>query len=333
MDSPWLSVGRASVHGVRTADHLQHALRRFVDLVRDAEGRLNELNVFPVADSDTGTNVLRTAEAITAGFRESIDDAGKDAAVDLDELARSIGRSALMSSRGNSGLILGQYLTGFSLALVEDPWPEEWASALLAGANLARTAVAEPVEGTILTVADAVAQATGESVPEILLDATRRADAAVVQTQFQLPVLTERGLVDAGGVALALFVRALTDVVSNEPEFTIADRLGSGPTRRKGDAAPVTAPVIVGYELQFNCRLNNPAANTPGYAADTAQRVRDLLVSLGTDVVVGEDQEILAAHVHALDIGRVIEAVMYLEPFNIRIEALLETHPSWGKRG
>lgn len=303
-------MGSANVLGVRTAEHLQHALWQFVTLAEGAENRLNELNVFPVADSDTGTNVLRTAEAIAQ-------EVGTEPASNLDQVAKAIGQAAMMSSRGNSGLILGQYLTGFSSALVEDPWPEEWSTALKAGADRARAAVGNPVEGTILSVADEVAVAVGSSSPEILLDASKKADAAVVQTEFRLPVLTKAGVVDAGGVALSLFVRALADVVSSEPEFTIIDRAVARPARRKGDVEPPMKHEVVGYELQFNL------------AAGLAEvdEIQMLLSALGTDVVVGTDGDTLAAHVHAADVGSVIEAVLPLQPFNIRVEALLKTRP------
>ncbi len=303
-------MGWANVLGVRTAEHLQHALWQFVILAEGAENRLNELNIFPVADSDTGTNVLRTAEAIAQ-------EVGTDPASDLDKVAKDIGHAAMMASRGNSGLILGQYLAGFSSALVEDPWPEEWSTALKAGAAKARSAVSDPVEGTILSVADEVATAIGISSPEILTDASKKADAAVVQTEFQLPVLTKAGVVDAGGVALSLFVRALADVVSNEPEFTIIDRVIARPARRKGDTEPSVHREVIGYELQFNLAIGS---------AD-ADEVQSLLSALGTDVVIATDGDTIAAHVHAADIGPVVEAVLPLKPFNIRIEALLESRP------
>ncbi len=303
-------MGWANVLGVRTAEHLQHALWQFVALAEGAENRLNELNVFPVADSDTGTNVLRTAEAIAQ-------EVGTEPASNLEQVAKAIGHAAMMSSRGNSGLILGQYLTGFSSALVEDPWPEEWSTALKAGAEKARGAVSNPVEGTILTVADEVATATGVSSPEILTDASKKADAAVVQTEFQLPVLSKAGVVDAGGVALSLFVRALADVVCNEPEFTIVDRVVARPARRKGDAEPLAHREVVGYELQFNLASGSTDAD----------EVRTLLSTMGTDVVVGTDGDTIAAHVHASDIGSIIETVLHLQPFNIQVDALLETRP------
>ncbi len=308
--SAGLSVGWANVLRVRTAEHLQHALWQFVTLAEGAEDRLNELNVFPVADSDTGTNVLRTAEAIAQ-------EVGTAPAANLEQVAKAIGHAAMMSSRGNSGLILGQYLTGLSSALVEDPWPEEWSTALKVGAEKARAAVSNPVEGTILSVADEVAAAVGNSSPEILTDACKKADAAVVQTEFQLPVLSKAGFVDAGGVALSLFVRALADVVSNEPEFTIVDRVVARPARRKGDVDPPMSREVVGYELQFNLAAGSTEAD----------EVQALLVTLGTDVVIGTDGDTIAAHVHAADIGPVIEAVLHLQPFNIRVEALLETQP------
>ncbi len=297
------------MHRVRTADHLVQTLQRFARRAARAETRLNELNVFPVADRDTGTNVRKTIESI-------VNEVGSEPPDDLAKLVRTVGQVALRSSRGNSGLILGQYLTGFFDEIVEDPWPEEWVGALQAGAVKARAAVDTPEEGTILTVADAAARATGTTVPQTLIDAASRADQAVIRTQFQLDVLTHHGVVDAGGVALSLFLGALADVVSNEPEFTIADRVVTRPARRKGDADPVAVQVVVGYELQFNCALET---------VESADHLQEMLRAFGSDVVVASDGDTLAAHVHAPEIGEVIEAILGLRPFNIRVEALLET--------
>lgn len=293
---------------MRTADHLQHSLASFVELLAESEARINELNVFPIADNDTGTNALATARSIQR-------EAAHEPDCSLSDLAKRIASAALMSSRGNSGLILGQYLTGLSAALVEDPWPDEWLHALRAGAEQARAAVVDPHEGTILTVADKAALASGDSAPELLVDASERADKAVIQTEFQLEALTKRGVVDAGGVVLSLFLRALADIVANEPEFTIADRVVARPARRRGDASTVLAATVVGYELQFNCQVTDSIDDS---------RLRDLLGAFGRDVVVGSDEGLLVAHVHAKNIGPVVEAVHHLHPFNIRIEALLE---------
>lgn len=290
---------------MRTADHLQHALVQFLGLAVESEDRMNELNIFPIADGDTGTNVVSTLEAIVEQACSSPD-------LNLAAVANRVGSAALGRSRGNSGLILGQFLTGFSRSLVEDPWPEEWVEAIRAGAEAARRSVSEPAEGTILTVADAAASAMGDTVPLALANASTLADSAVVKTEFQLEVLTKAGVVDAGGVALALFFRSLADVVANEPEFTIVDRVEARPARRRGDSTAPEAHKLVGYELQFNCR------------GSSVDHVRALLNAYGTDVVVGVDSDVIGAHVHAERIGPVIEATLGLDPFNIRVEALLE---------
>lgn len=309
-----VSAPSASVALVRTADHLQHVLIDYQHALEEAESRLNELNVFPIADSDTGTNLKLSVQAIVRSLFAEHD-------LSLAEVSSRVSSAALASSRGNSGLIFGQYLSAFSAALVEDPWPEEWAEALRCAARQARATVLEPVEGTILTVADRAACAEGDSAPAILASAAGLAEEAVVQTQFQLEVLKESGVVDAGGVGLALFLRTLSSVVSSEPEFTIADRIAA-PQRiagSRGIAAPQrrfsdTATAVRGYELQFNCL----ASQCGGLEA-----VKTLVGSLGHDVAIGSSGDLLAVHVHAEDLGPVVEGVLSLSPTNIRIEALL----------
>lgn len=306
-----MSPMRASVAQVRTADHIQHVLIDYQHGLEEAEGTLNALNVFPIADADTGTNLKHTIAGIVRSLFSDHDLA-------LVDVGQRIAAAALQESRGNSGLIMGQYLTGLVRNLVEDPWPEEWSTALNAAAKQCRAAVSNPVEGTILTVADRAAEATGDNSPALLRCAAGLASEAVTQTEFQLDVLRDRGVVDAGGFALALFLETLSDVVGNEPEFTIEQRLGDTTTVAAGGIPPTEAREVVGYELQFNCRERS------GLLEDD---VRSQALTLGSDVVVASHDGVIAVHLHTPEVGQAVEAFLHAKPFGIRIEALLVSQP------
>jgi dihydroxyacetone kinase-like predicted kinase len=185
---------------------------------------IDQLNVFPVADGDTGTNLAVTvragADALTAADPV-------DAAAALGHFARG----AVLGARGNSGVILAQFLRGIADAAIAEQLrsgqPECTTEALRAGFRLgaeqARAAVAAPVEGTILTVADAVADAvaTGNDLRDLLARAVRAGERAVQLTTGQLAELDRAGVVDAGGQGLVVVLAAL--------EHSAAGGLGTAP--------------------------------------------------------------------------------------------------------
>lgn len=196
----------------------EHALRSLL-AVRE---QVNILNVFPVADSDTGTNLVLTL----AGAADAAATLPADAT--LAELASSGARGALVGARGNSGVIISQAMRGLSAGIAGRSELDGAAFAHVLGevAREARTAVERPVEGTILTVADAAAQAAadvaaaapGPAVP--LLDVVRAAVGAAVTalegTRAQLPVLAERAVVDAGAAGFVILLGALEAVVDGD---------------------------------------------------------------------------------------------------------------------
>lgn len=286
------------------------ALDRFASLLVTAEGELNALNVFPVADRDTGTNLKRTVEQLLAEI-ESFDPA-------TGSLGSAIAMAALRAARGNSGLICSQYLASFIECGDDAPSIDGrmLAKCLERGAVAARAAVARPVEGTMLTVADAAADAvTGRhatSTPaEVARLAHRRSLEALAATPDQLPVLAEAGVVDAGAAGLVLFLEALWTVLEDgqATEAVVAHREPDGP-------APSLNTQFVGFELQFT-------ADGPQTLAD---ELRTMLDVMGTDVVVSSAQGVVRAHVHVSDVGAALEAVLArTRPRNIVVEALMES--------
>jgi DAK2 domain fusion protein YloV len=175
---------------------------------------VNALNVFPVPDGDTGTNMLLT---LRSGLRRADETLPTGSGFDAGAFASEMSRGALMGARGNSGVILSQYLKGFASGLtgVADAGADDLARALSEAANAAYSAMSNPVEGTILTVARsageaALAATTLESgnPAGTLLAAAGAAEMAVERTPDLLPVLREAGVVDSGGQGLALLLRA-----------------------------------------------------------------------------------------------------------------------------
>ncbi len=252
---------------------------------------INALNVFPVPDGDTGTNMMATlrsaldeAEAIPEGER----DAGR--------VAAAISFGALMGARGNSGVILSQVFRGMSEAVKGRRRINglDLAHALAAGRVTAYAAVAKPVEGTILTVireasAAAVASAGRDPDIETVLTATvEQAERAVARTPSLLPILREAGVVDSGGEGLyRLFQGALLHLVGGQT-------VGS-PTRSDGEA-PRRATLVAhadegfGYETMFLL--------TAGQRALDLDAIRDALDGMGESVLVAGDPRAIKVHVH-----------------------------------
>lgn len=316
-----LSVAPSTVHAVLLGRaEFVAVIDDFSALVRRDEAWLNEMNVFPVADADTGTNLRRTLDLLGAAIADADDLASARLAV----------RTAALDGRGNSGLIIGQYLTGFVEPLTEPADPLLLSQCLAAAASAARLAVATPVDGTILSVADAVAAAgmgalaasDDSDAPPISLgelgDALVTAGReALARTTEQLAVLNEAGVVDSGGAGLVLFIEALQRVTAGE-SLPIEPEVHP-PASEHGSAVGRTEFRLVGHEIQVRVGRNLTDGST----------LRACLAELGTDVVVAEQGADVAGHVHVQDLVRAItaiEAALGAEPGQIRfdVEPLLE---------
>ena len=194
------------------------ALKQVVGVYRDAlrahQEALNRLNVYPVPDGDTGTNMALTLESVVAEL---------DGADAMPEVCKAISHGSLMGARGNSGVILSQILRGVAAAFerVEAGGPDVVADGLRAAADAAYKAVMRPVEGTILTVAKAAGEAAfayeGSVLVELLSACKDAAADALARTPELLPVLKQAGVVDAGGAGFVLFLDALLTVVDGRP--------------------------------------------------------------------------------------------------------------------
>ncbi len=213
----------SDAHGITSGGRLRALFLVATDWLEINVPAVNALNVFPVPDGDTGTNMLLTLRSGLRHANEALDDSS---VFGSGRFAAEFARGALMGARGNSGVILSQYLTGFAQALdgVNDAIPADIARALTEAADAAYGAMSNPVEGTILTVARAAADGASAAVGEYttadpaatLLAAAEAAEAAVERSPQLLPVLAEAGVVDSGGQGLALLLRAMTATLSGD---------------------------------------------------------------------------------------------------------------------
>src|SRR4029079_10911132 len=262
--------------------HLRQALLRFRDALRAHQEELNRLNVYPVPDGDTGTNMALTLQSVSSALKDSNS---------MEEVCQANSRGSLMGARGNSGVILSQILRG--LADTCRPLDSIPAGDLVLGfrqaADAAYEAVMRPVEGTILTVAREIAEAieTLES-PSLVAVLERGAEAArdaVARTPDLLPVLRDAGVVDAGGKGLTLLIDAFLEVF---------------------DARPIPEPELVATPAAVAAHLAGDDVSGLRYEVrylldaedDTVPAFRDAWASIGDSIVVVGGDGIWNCHVH-----------------------------------
>jgi DAK2 domain fusion protein YloV len=305
------------------------AVRSWCSLALEALGREREeidaSNVYPIADGDTGTNLYLTVEsavqAVEAVFAAHGTESTEPGAADA---VRAMAHGALIGARGNSGTILSQLLRGMAEVLADGTTPGEapapgpasaLVSALRRAAELARGAVAHPVEGTILTVASAAADAARvagrEAHPDDIAAVARAAHAgaraALDATPGQLAVLGRAGVVDAGGRGLLAVLGALVEALTGHAPavFPSAQRPYGTPS-----AEPCAAEDGPAFEVIYLLEADEHAV----------ARLRDRLDGLGDSLVVVGGDGLWNVHVHVDDAGAAVEAgVEAGRPYRIRI--------------
>jgi len=272
----------------------------FLAALRSAVARLelnvdevNALNVFPVPDGDTGTNMLATVKAAL----EEADKAGSNA--DADRITQAASFGALMGARGNSGVITSQIFKGIEAGMVGKRRFNglDLAHALDLGAKTAYKAVARPVEGTILTVireaaaAAVMAAERDNNVESVLAAVVEAAEKSVAKTPSLLPILREAHVVDAGGQGLfRLFQGALEAARGRSGGIAITTPAGARGPRREAVSAPVDETEF-GYETVYLVRAR------PGRPLDLAA-IQAQLETIGESVLVAGDAHMAKVHVH-----------------------------------
>ncbi|MBZ9642121.1 DAK2 domain-containing protein [Streptomyces sp. PSKA30] len=332
------------------------AVRTWCGLALEALGRAREeidaINVYPVADGDTGTNLYLTVESAVAAV-EAVFAAHEVGSRDpggpsLAEVTRAMAHGALIGARGNSGTILAQLLRGMAQVLVDGADPQTDAQslrlALRRAADSARQAVAHPVEGTVLSVASAAADAAGGAEGDcgtVARAAYEGARAALAATPGQLAVLERAGVVDAGGRGLVAVLAALVETFTGETPGTVAVSASARHARVGSDTwqAPRGGPVA---DDAAEC-ADGVTEGGPAYEviylleADDASvaRLRQRLDGLGDSLVVVGGDGLWNVHVHVDDAGAAVEAgVEAGRPYRIRIThfAADDVHTSRGER-
>lgn len=323
------------MHPVRLA-----IVARFVDIatdaLADAREEIDALNVFPVPDGDTGTNMFLTMSAARESLRQALEEQGlgqiaRDAhagapvpgdvgAEQVGAALRALARGALLGARGNSGVILAQMLGALTHHLQHAPADGRAAvlvaEALDAASRAAYDAVSEPVEGTILTVARAAGRAAvaesatdGARTRDVYVAAAAAARAALQRTPEQLPTLADAGVVDAGGRGLTVILDAAETALTGRRPLAPRTRLGAHTIPVAAGAVP--APGTPAYEVMY---LLADASR------DDVAVLRARLAELGDSVVVVGDEDLWNVHAHVDDAGAAVEAgVRAGRPHQIRI--------------
>lgn len=302
---------------------------RFCDLalaaLGDAREEIDALNVYPVPDGDTGTNMFLTFESACTAMLDAVAGASGDAAVGLGTAMAAFTRGALLGARGNSGVILSELVGAFCRRLAAagpgDSSGTVFAEGLALATEAGYAAVGQPVEGTLLTVARAASDAALRSAGDgsaragrVVRAAATAAREALERTPEQLPVLARAGVVDAGGRGLCVILDAAETAVTGRRPVSAQPSFGtrSIPTPvPSGDLAP-GGPA---YEVMFLLDA----------ADDRIPALRSALAALGDSLVVVGDDGLWNVHVHVDDVGAAVEAGIEAgRPHRVRVTHFAE---------
>ena len=284
---------------------------------------INELNVFPVPDGDTGTNMTMTIMSAAA----EVSNLGENP--DMKSLAKAISSGSLRGARGNSGVILSQLFRGFTKEISEHDTIDVivLCDALQKAVETAYKAVMKPKEGTILTVAkggaDKALELIGETddLVQFIDEVIQHADYVLSQTPEMLPVLKQAGVVDSGGQGLVTVLKGAYDaLLGKEIDYTIegTTTTGSGFTKI---SAQTEQEIKFGYCTEFIIVLNKPLSEKEEH------NFKSFLESIGDSIVVVADDEITKVHVHTNDPGLALQrALTYGSLSKIKIDNMREEH-------
>ena len=281
--------------------------------------KLNDLNVFPVPDGDTGTNMSMTINAAATDLRKTEDPT-------LEKAAATAASAMLRGARGNSGVILSLLLRGISRKLkgVERCDGVLWAEALQEGVDAAYKAVMKPAEGTILTVARLAAAKAINAAREnnhiefVQAAAIEEAKVALANTVNQNPVLKKAGVVDAGGKGWVIALEAMLAAMQGE-NIVVPESVTQGENKESADFDDFdTADITFAYCTEFIISRENDK---------DPDALRAFLSGLGDSLVLVDDEEIIKVHVHTNDPGAALhEAINYGSFLTVKIENMRQQH-------
>jgi DAK2 domain fusion protein YloV len=300
--------------------------RQGLEALGYAREEIDALNVYPVPDGDTGTNMFLTMESAVEAATQGSGTRGT---------AQQMARGALLGARGNSGVILSQLLRGVAEVLAAAPAPArgtEFADALERAVTLAYASVGDPVEGTMLTVARAAAEAARAKVdagvvdlPSVVTASAEAAREALDRTPEQLDVLARAGVVDAGGRGVTVLLDSLVEVITEQaaPAQRLrgagsADRAVTGSAR---EPVTMTGPA---FEVMYLLEADD----------DAVVKLRSTLATLGDSLAVSGGAGLWNVHVHVDDPGAAVEAGCEAgRAFQIRVTQLsaADPHDAYGR--
>ena len=282
---------------------------------------INELNVFPVPDGDTGTNMTLT-------IMSAASEVGALTDPDMETLAKAISSGSLRGARGNSGVILSQLLRGFTRGVrkLNDLDAPAIAAAMERGVETAYKAVMKPKEGTILTVARAAADRaaeladTAEDLESFFDGIFQHAEETLARTPEMLPVLKEAGVVDSGGQGLLEVFRGAIDGYHGK-EVDYSQFEASAAPKVTKIFPQAEADIKFGYCTEFIILLEKPLPQ------EEINRFREFLDSIGDSIVLVADDEIVKVHVHTNHPGQAFErALTYGQLSRMKIDNMREEH-------
>ncbi|MDD2420860.1 MAG: DAK2 domain-containing protein [Heliobacteriaceae bacterium] len=285
-------------HGLN-GEEIARLLRGGADYLYERRELVDAMNVFPVPDGDTGTNMALTLQACTKALPEQAEPAGKMAAL--------AAKGALLGARGNSGVIFSQLFWGWAKALEGRPVvsARDWAQAMEKGVELAYQAVIKPVEGTILTVARAAAKAAtktatrANNLEEVLAAAIDQGQRALAMTPDLLPALKDAGVVDAGGQGYLFFLEGCFQVLKGG-EAILSTQPGELTARPAGVVFEHCEPVYYPYCTEFVLRGRHVPVEVFRYS----------LQAFGDCLLVVGDEEVVKVHIHTDHPGKILEKAL-----------------------
>ncbi|MBO5889611.1 MAG: DAK2 domain-containing protein [Clostridia bacterium] len=306
-----------TINGAMFAKMVNNA-SRLLDINRD---KIDSLNVFPVPDGDTGTNMSLT-------IKSAIKEVKQCKTNKLSGVAESVMRGALKGARGNSGVISSQVLRGMCSVLkeVEEADAKLFAKALKSATDVAYSAVSNPKEGTMLTVSRMISECAVESkaksIEELFDEILVRGEEALNLTPELLPVLKKAGVVDSGGMGLLTIYRGMYKAILGEEIETVEAEVEVKTQEDSLEHADILnlGPIEFGYCTEFF--ITNIKRKTTLADID---RLREYLMTIGDSVLVVGDLEFVKVHVHTNNPGRALSHALELgEIDKIKIENMLE---------
>ncbi|WP_238882551.1 DAK2 domain-containing protein [Clostridium sp. YIM B02551] len=278
---------------------------------------VNSLNVFPVPDGDTGTNMSMTFKAAA----KEIENINSD---NIGEVSKKLAKGALMGARGNSGVILSQILRGISKGLEGkiEVSSKELSIAFQEGSKSAYKAVMKPTEGTILTIIRAAAESAVASsqsdITSLMNEICKASEIMLNKTPDMLPALKQAKVVDSGGMGLLIILKGMYEALAEDIKPTIG-------AVSKAPAANVKAQELVSQDIKFGYCTEFIVLGD----ASKANILKEKISSLGDSMIVVGYEDVIKVHIHSNDPGAVLtHAVQFGELSKIKIDNMREEHRS-----